>query len=286
MWISSENFRHIKSYARSIMMMVLLDYIKVNGAELQGDKNLEECIIWYEEGILLGNNITEAFNYYVIGQCFPDIDDVIEQQEIAVTDEGNDLVHLAVIEDDAPVDQNLVGMSVCSIDETYDMYNEYAFRLGFSVRKGKQRYSGAMKTVKTKTFHFSKAGFKRNLGKGCYAKVDGRTCCPALVQFDVDGNGMWTASKHEKLHNHDLVPPSKSYHLQSHRMVSRNHLSYLKDLKKSGVFVADGIRFIKTQSSGSPRVGFTSRDAYNPLCTDALKKLDGTDSNTLIEIFR
>ncbi|XP_031105255.1 protein FAR1-RELATED SEQUENCE 5-like [Ipomoea triloba] len=37
---------------------------------------------------------------------------------------------------------------------------------------------------------------------------------------------------------------------------------------------------------GSPLIGFTSRDAYNSLCTDVLNNLDGTDSNTLIEIFR
>ncbi|XP_019184798.1 PREDICTED: protein FAR1-RELATED SEQUENCE 5-like [Ipomoea nil] len=97
---------------------------------------------------------------------------------------------------------------------------------------------------------------------------------------------MWIVSKHEKLHNHELVPPSKSYLLRSHRMVSRNHISYLTDLKSSGVSVANGVRFLKTQSGGSPLVGFTSRDAYNSLCTDAFNKLDGTDSNTLIEIFK
>ncbi|XP_031121402.1 uncharacterized protein LOC116024582 [Ipomoea triloba] len=110
--------------------------------------------------------------------------------------------------------------------------------------------------------------------------------CRASVQFDLDGNGMWTVTKHQKLHNHEFVPTTKSYLLRSHRSVSRNHLSYLKDLKKSGVCVADDLRFLKTQSGGSPLVGFTSRDAYNSLCTDVLNNLDGTDSNTLIEIFR
>jgi len=68
MWVSSENFRRIQSYARALMIMVLRDYIKVNDAELQDGKSLEECIIWYEEGILPGSNITEAFNYYSVGQ--------------------------------------------------------------------------------------------------------------------------------------------------------------------------------------------------------------------------
>ncbi|XP_019159690.1 PREDICTED: protein FAR1-RELATED SEQUENCE 5-like [Ipomoea nil] len=157
---------------------------------------------------------------------------------------------------------------------------------GFSVRRSKQRYNSATKTMKTKMFHCSKDGFKRSTGKGCYSKIDGRTGCGAFVQFDLHENEMWIVSKHEKLHNHELVPPSKSYLLRSHRMLSRNHISYLTDLKSSGVSVADGVRFLKTQSGGSPLVGFTSRDAYNSLCTDALNRLDGTDSNTLIEIFK
>ncbi|XP_031108391.1 protein FAR1-RELATED SEQUENCE 5-like [Ipomoea triloba] len=137
-----------------------------------------------------------------------------------------------------------------------------------------------------KEFNCSKSGFKRVLRNGSYLKVDVRTGCRASVQFDLDGNGMWIVTKHQKLHNHEFVPTTKSYLLRSHRSVSRNHLSYLKDLKKSGVCVADGLRFLKTQSGGSPLVGFTSRDAYNSLCTDVLNNLNGTDSNTLIEIFR
>ncbi|XP_031116579.1 protein FAR1-RELATED SEQUENCE 5-like [Ipomoea triloba] len=230
---------------------------------------------------------------------------VNSQQEVVATEELDDPVGLAISGDD-PVglalssdrnpgvlkhcvfaaDQDLLGVLVSSIDEAYEVYNDYAFRLGFSVRRGKQRYSAGTKQLKMKEFNCSKSGFKRVLRNGSYLKVDVRTGCRASVQFDLDGNGMWTVTKHQKLHNHEFVPTTKSYLLRSHRSVSRNHLSYIKDLKKSGVCVADGLRFLKTQSGGSPLVGFTSRDAYNSLCTDVLNNLDGTDSNTLIEIFR
>ncbi|XP_019184602.1 PREDICTED: protein FAR1-RELATED SEQUENCE 5-like [Ipomoea nil] len=214
------------------------------------------------------------------------MDESIAQQHVAETEQLTDPVGVADRENVNLADQDLVGMSVFSVDEAYDMYNDYAFRVGFSARRGKQRYTSATKTMKTKMFHCSNDGFKRITGKWCYSKIDGRTGCGAFIQFDLHENGMWIVSKHEKLHNHELVPPSKSYLLRSHRMVSRNHISYLTDLKSSGVSVADGVRFLKTQSGGSPLVGFTSRDAYNSLCTDALNKLDGTDSNTLIEIFK
>ncbi|XP_019150184.1 PREDICTED: protein FAR1-RELATED SEQUENCE 5-like [Ipomoea nil] len=121
--------------------------------------------------------------------------DSIAQQDVVETEHTTDPVGVVDTKDANP------GMSVCSVDEAYDIYNDYAFRVGFSVRRG----------------------------------------CGAFVQFDLHENGMWIVSKHEKLHNHELVPPSKSYLLRSHRMVSRNHISYLTDLKSSGVSVVDGI---------------------------------------------
>ncbi|XP_019179493.1 PREDICTED: protein FAR1-RELATED SEQUENCE 5-like [Ipomoea nil] len=187
-----------------------------------------------------------------------------------------------------PVDQDLVGVSVSNVDEAYKLYNDYAYRVGFSVRKGKQRYKGSTNTVKMKRFYCSKAGHKVKVNPGVrsYSKIDLRTGCGAFVQFDVDGNGVWTITKHEKGHNHELCPSDKSHLLRSHRKVGKNQLSYLKDLKRSGVALTDGVRFLTQQSGGSPFVGFTNPDAFNSLSYDSLKSLDGTDSNSLIEIFR
>ncbi|XP_019159915.1 PREDICTED: protein FAR1-RELATED SEQUENCE 7-like [Ipomoea nil] len=110
--------------------------------------------------------------------------DSIAQQDVAETEHTTDPVGVVDTEDANPADQDLVGMSVCSVDEAYDMYNDYAFRVGFCVRRGKQRYNSATKTMETKMFHCSKDGFKRSTRKGCYSKIDGRTGCGAFVQFD------------------------------------------------------------------------------------------------------
>ena len=66
----------------------------------------------------------------------------------------------------------------------------------------------------------------------------------------------------------------------------KNQLIYLQHLKKSGIPVCDGIRLLKKQSGSSPFIGFVDRNAYNHLALENLKKLDGSDSNSLIEIFR
>ncbi|XP_019171213.1 PREDICTED: protein FAR1-RELATED SEQUENCE 1-like [Ipomoea nil] len=137
-----------------------------------------------------------------------------------------------------------------------------------------------------KKFCCSKAGYKANSGVKAYSKIDTRTGCGEFVQFDVGDDGLWTVTKHEKVHNHELCVFNKSHLLRSHRSVGDNQLLYLQGLKDSGVALADGIRFLKHQSGGSPLVGFTSRDAYNSMAADTVKRLDGTDSNSLIEIFR
>ena len=55
---------------------------------------------------------------------------------------------------------DLLGLSVNSCEETYILYNEHAFRMGFSVRKSKQMYRGGTKTLLMKRFYCSKAGEK------------------------------------------------------------------------------------------------------------------------------
>ncbi|XP_019178171.1 PREDICTED: protein FAR1-RELATED SEQUENCE 12-like [Ipomoea nil] len=184
-----------------------------------------------------------------------------------------------------PVDQDLVGLVVSNVDEAFDLYNNYAYRLGFSVRKGHQCYKGSTNTIQMKNFCCSKAGYKANCGVKAYSKIDTRTGCEAFVQFDVGDDGLWTITKHEKVHN-ELYVFNKSHLLRSHRSVRDNQLLYLQGLKDSGVALADGIRFLKHQSGGSPLVGFTNRDAYNSMPADTVKRLDGTDSNSLIEFFR
>ncbi|XP_019188786.1 PREDICTED: protein FAR1-RELATED SEQUENCE 5-like [Ipomoea nil] len=156
-----------------------------------------------------------------------------------------------------PAVEDLVGVVVSNGDEAFDLYNEYAYRVGFSVRKGQQRYKASTKTIQMKRFFCYKAGFKAkaNSGVNLYSKIDIRMGFGAFVQFDVGGDGRWTVTKHVKVHNHELCALDKSHLFRSHRRVRNNQISYLKDLKKSGVAVADGMRLLKHQSGGLHLLG-------------------------------
>ncbi|XP_019168023.1 PREDICTED: protein FAR1-RELATED SEQUENCE 12-like [Ipomoea nil] len=121
----------------------------------------------------------------------------------------------------SPIDEDLVGVVVSNGDEAFELYNGYAYRAGFSVRKGQQRYKASTKSIQMKRFFCAKAGYKEkpNSGVKLYSKIDMRTGCGALVQFDVGGDGMWTVTKHVKEHNHELCSFGKSHLLWSHRRV-------------------------------------------------------------------
>ncbi|WJX87952.1 non-specific serine/threonine protein kinase [Trifolium repens] len=87
------------------------------------------------------------------------------------------------IETDEPRDIFL-GQVVNSKEEAYDLYQEHAFKVGFSVRKGKEcYYDNEKKNTRLKEFYCSKQGFKNNEpdGEVAYKRADSRTNCKAMM---------------------------------------------------------------------------------------------------------
>ena len=39
--------------------------------------------------------------------------------------------------------------------------------------------------------------------------VDGSTCCKTFIQFHIDEDSKWIATRHDVKHNHPLCSPSK-----------------------------------------------------------------------------
>lgn len=55
------------------------------------------------------------------------------------------------------VEHDLLWLPVSYVDDAHEMYNDYAFRLCFSVMRGKRIYSFVTKIMKMKKFQCSKA---------------------------------------------------------------------------------------------------------------------------------
>ncbi|KAB2599464.1 protein FAR1-RELATED SEQUENCE 5-like [Pyrus ussuriensis x Pyrus communis] len=85
--------------------------------------------------------------------------------------------------------------------EAYDLYNEYATRIGFSIQKKQRRYdkNGDLSTL---NFCCSKEGFRQ----------------------DSDPYGEWKVSTFDPKHNHELAMPEERHFLRSNRKISKAHM--------------------------------------------------------------
>ena len=183
----------------------------------------------------------------------------------------------------------LVGATASSERQAFHIYNDYAYKVGFSVRYSKVRYRCTSKGggLCMRQFCCWKAGFKQDKGKNHkdHTNIDVRTGCKALIQFHIDEDGKWIATRHVIEHNHALCSPSKRHLLPSHREVSEEDILFVKQLRESGIGVADTYRVLKKQACGSPSLGYGLRDVYNKLNQMKDRTFDGGDAHSLIEIF-
>ncbi|XP_021735745.1 protein FAR1-RELATED SEQUENCE 5-like [Chenopodium quinoa] len=171
--------------------------------------------------------------------------------------------------------------------DAYEMYNDYAFRHGFSIRKGKVRYVGSSSVWRGRNYVCSNAGLKDTSSKvpRKYSKLDYRTCCEAYIDFVIDEKGVWTAVKHNMDHNHAMIPVEKRYLLRSQRKIQGEHLKFIRTMKASGVRVTDSLRALRKEVGGSPNLCYTVTDVYNTLAIEKAGRLEGGDCNALIKSF-
>ena len=102
--------------------------------------------------------------------------------------------------------ENLLGMVVHSEEEAYKLYNDYAIRIGFSVRKEKLRY--VKNGVRQREYVCSKEGFPRDDGDHLddkkFKRLQTRIGCDASIRFTVT-NGEWKVTHFNPNHNHELA---------------------------------------------------------------------------------
>ncbi|KAI5650490.1 hypothetical protein M9H77_36495 [Catharanthus roseus] len=64
------------------------------------------------------------------------------------------------------IEDSSVGSVVSSEEDAFKLYNDHAFRLGFSVHKRNQKFKAGCKTKYLKNFYYYKQGIKSDKGKG------------------------------------------------------------------------------------------------------------------------
>ena len=186
--------------------------------------------------------------------------------------------------DDEPK-EIFVGQVVNSRDEAYNLYQEHAFKMGFSVRKGRELYyDNERKHTRSKDFYCSKEGFKNNesVGEVTYERADSRTNCKAMVKFNVSKEGVWKITKLVLDHNHDLVPLEQRHLLRSMGNMSNVKGGLIKSMANAGIPVTKIWTYLGEEVGGFNNLGITLKDMHNFVYTKKLKPIEAGDAQSLV----
>jgi zinc finger SWIM domain-containing protein 3 len=159
---------------------------------------------------------------------------IVEERDEDLDDESVQ----PVVEEGAPDGENkpYVGLEFRTPDEAYDFYNNYAGRVGFSVRKASR--ASSRQGVSSIRFTCHKEGFsnyqkKKEMPIGSCTnqrtpeKQKGiiRMGCKASCRIKLVKGNIWQVSVFVEEHNHDLVTsPSKKRNLRSQKCTTMTHM--------------------------------------------------------------
>uniref|UniRef100_A0A2N9F5N9 FAR1 domain-containing protein n=1 Tax=Fagus sylvatica TaxID=28930 RepID=A0A2N9F5N9_FAGSY len=156
-----------------------------------------------------------------------------------------------------------LGMEVGSEEEAYNLYNAYAFKKGFSIRKATRRLINGV--IRQREYVCSKQGFKE-FEDPCNAKkfnhLDTRTGCTARIRFDVK-NDVWGVAYFNDTHNHEFASPEQRCNLRSGRKVLNTHGSTTSATVSTSIKAMESCSCLSKELNGASNVGFTTASLTN-----------------------
>ena len=188
------------------------------------------------------------------------------------------MVHRAGQNFIAPV----VGMTFESEEKAYDMYNTYAGKVGFSVRKSKmkRRQDGS---ISQKYIVCSSEGHRKNESSG---KDITRTGCEARVQFSISKDGIWTVQKVVEQHNHYLASPNKAHKLRSQQQVIEADRKLIGQIREAGMKPAQVYEFMNEFYGGKENTPFAKMDCDNEIGREHKQYFEANNAQILYEYLR
>ncbi|CAL8997118.1 unnamed protein product [Prunus brigantina] len=187
------------------------------------------------------------------------------------------------------IDEDLLGRVVSTEEEAYNLYNNYATRVGFSVRKGQKRYN-TKKVLRQFSYLCSKEGFRLDSDPSELSKVsklETRTGCKASIRFAFqDEDDTWKVSYFVPEHNHELAKPEERQFLRSNRKVSDSNLGVIKTMVGAGIRTTNTYSYLAEEVGGSQNVGFTKRDCYNVVNKEKMAMIEAGDAQSLMNLFK
>ncbi|XP_044363453.1 protein FAR1-RELATED SEQUENCE 5 [Triticum aestivum] len=174
-----------------------------------------------------------------------------------------------------------VGLAFDSEDSAYDMYNAYAPKVGFSVRKSHTKRRGD-KSISQKYIVCSNEGHRDTQS----SKDTARTGCEARIQFSVNKDGIWTVQKLITEHNHYLASPNKVHKLRSQRRVIEADRHLIGQIREAGMKPSQVYDFMIAFYGGPDKVPFSKMDCNNEIGRERKKYLESNNAQTLLEYLK
>lgn len=180
-----------------------------------------------------------------------------------------------------------LGMRFNTADDAYTWYNDFARRVGFSVRINHQEKSRRDGEVISRSFVCSREGQRREkLNREKRRKVEPtRIGCQAYLKVKrrrSPTEDFWVVTKFHKPHNHDLMCPNKAILLRSHRRIRRSMQSSIEDFQNPFVS-GDNTASLLVGASGLSNSVFSQRDSYNNLSTKRRVPLGKGDARAMLD---
>ncbi|XP_065871093.1 protein FAR1-RELATED SEQUENCE 5-like [Euphorbia lathyris] len=185
---------------------------------------------------------------------------------------------------DNQVVDDFIGFVVHGEAEAFNLYNNYAIRTGFSVRKSKKRYD-INKNIRQREYRCSKAGYRLDdkyfSPKQCRT-LETRNGCEAMIRFSVD-DGKWTVSKFVSNHNHELALPSEIHMLRSNKNVIP--LRTIRSKVDAGTST-DSFLYMSKEARRDEYLGLTKKNRCDYVNQTNNLSIEAGDSQSLLDYFK
>lgn len=158
-------------------------------------------------------------------------------------------------------------MTFETINDAYNVYNNYAKVMGFSVRKHSNK-SNKNGEIVYRRFVCSKEGRSDekvfdNGGSVQRRHLITRKNCNAQMRVKKDKSGLYAVCKFIPEHSHLLSFPRKSFMLWSHRRVTDANKKFVETYEAVNIQRTHQMRKFQMQAAGYENVGCIDRDLNN-----------------------
>ncbi|XP_073119725.1 protein FAR1-RELATED SEQUENCE 5-like [Henckelia pumila] len=155
-----------------------------------------------------------------------------------------------------------VGMKFRSVDEIYEIYKKYTYRMGFPIRRRTSR-KGKNGVIRNVAFTCGREGNRsRGATTSLKPSATSQTRCKDRLNAAADAFGVWRVTIKELKHNNE-ISPSKSRMYRCNRQLTENVKRKLELNDIAGIPLNKSYKSIVVEAGGYENMTFIEKDCRN-----------------------